>query len=69
VDIALLPVSGTYVMTAEEAAEAARRIQPHLAIPMHWGTLIGSRDDAQRFAEQAPVDTHIPEKAGEPVVG
>jgi L-ascorbate metabolism protein UlaG (beta-lactamase superfamily) len=69
VDIALLPVSGTYVMTAAEAAEAARRIQPRLAIPMHWGTLIGSRDDAERFAEQAPVDTHIPEKAGEPVVG
>ena len=42
VDVALLPVSGTYVMTAEEAAEAARRIQPRLAVPMHWGEHLGT---------------------------
>jgi L-ascorbate metabolism protein UlaG (beta-lactamase superfamily) len=65
VDLALLPVSGTYVMTAAEAAEAARRIGPKVAVPMHWGTVIGSREDAERFAELAPVDVHIPEKVGE----
>jgi L-ascorbate metabolism protein UlaG (beta-lactamase superfamily) len=54
VDVALLPVSGTYVMTAEEAAEAARRIQPHLAVPMHWGEHIGTREDADLFAELTP---------------
>ena len=52
VDVALLPVSGTYVMTAEEAAEAARRIQPRVAVPMHWGEHIGTREDAEAFAEQ-----------------
>ena len=41
VDVALLPVSGTYVMTAGEAAEAARRIQPRVAVPMHWGEQAG----------------------------
>lgn len=51
VDIALLPVSGTYVMTPTEAAEAARRIDPGVAIPMHWGTLIGGRADADEFAQ------------------
>jgi len=52
VDIALLPVSGTYVMTAEEAADAARRIAPRVAIPMHYGAgVAGSRADAERFAE------------------
>lgn len=51
VDVALLPVSGTYVMTAEEAADAARAIRPALAIPMHWGSIVGSRGDAERFAE------------------
>ena len=55
VDVALLPVSGTYVMTAEEAAEAARRIQPRLAVPMHWGELIGTKADAEHFAELTPV--------------
>ncbi len=48
-DIALLPVSGTYVMTAEEAVEAARMIRPELAIPMHYGTVVGDRNDAIHF--------------------
>ena len=50
-DIALLPVSGTYVMTAEEAVKAALDIKPKVAIPMHYGSIVGSRDDAKRFAE------------------
>jgi L-ascorbate metabolism protein UlaG (beta-lactamase superfamily) len=50
-DIALLPVSGTYVMTAEEAVKAALDIKPKLAIPMHYGSIVGSKDDAERFAE------------------
>jgi L-ascorbate metabolism protein UlaG (beta-lactamase superfamily) len=48
-DIALLPVSGTYVMTAEEAVEAALIIKPALAIPMHYGSLVGEISDAERF--------------------
>lgn len=50
-DIALLPVSGTYVMTAEEAAEAALAIKPKIAVPMHYGDIVGSPTDAQRFKE------------------
>lgn len=49
-DVALLPVSGTYVMTAAEAAEAARRIAPRVAVPMHYGTIVGSDADAREFA-------------------
>jgi L-ascorbate metabolism protein UlaG (beta-lactamase superfamily) len=51
VDIALLPVSGTYVMTAEEAVEAARMFKPKVVIPMHYGAIVGSADDAKRFSE------------------
>ncbi len=51
IDIALLPVSGTYVMTAEEAVKAALDIQPKVAVPMHFGSIVGDRDDAERFAE------------------
>jgi L-ascorbate metabolism protein UlaG (beta-lactamase superfamily) len=54
-DVALLPVSGTYVMTYEEAAEAAAAIQPKVAIPMHVGEGIGSLTDAERFKEKASV--------------
>jgi L-ascorbate metabolism protein UlaG (beta-lactamase superfamily) len=50
-DIALLPVSGTYVMTAEEAVQAALDIKPAVAIPMHYNAIVGTEDDAQRFAE------------------
>ncbi len=49
VDVALLPVSGTYVMTAAEAAKACKAIQPKLAIPMHYGSIVGSAADAEAF--------------------
>ena len=50
--IALLPVSGTYVMTAEEAVDAAVLLKPEIAIPMHYGAgVVGTIEDAQRFAE------------------
>jgi len=51
VDIALLPVSGTYVMTAEEAIQAALDINPEIAIPMHYNSIVGSERDAEKFAE------------------
>ena len=49
IDIALLPVSGTYVMTAEEAVQAALDISPKLAIPMHYGGIVGTVGDAESF--------------------
>ena len=52
IDIALLPVSGTYVMTAEEAVKAALDIKPKIAIPMHYGSIVGSEKDAQFFVEK-----------------
>ena len=52
VDIALLPVSGTYVMTADEAVEAALAIKPKLAIPMHYGAIVGDQSDATHFRDK-----------------
>ena len=48
-DVALLPVSGTYVMTAEEAAHAAAAINPKIAVPMHYAAIVGSDTDARKF--------------------
>ncbi len=48
-DIALLPVSGTYVMTAEEAAQAAAALKPQIAVPMHYGAIVGDEADARKF--------------------
>jgi len=52
VDIALLPVSGTYVMTSDEAVEAALAINPKLAIPMHYGAIVGDQSDAANFKDK-----------------
>jgi L-ascorbate metabolism protein UlaG (beta-lactamase superfamily) len=50
-DVALLPVSGIYVMTVEEAAAAARTINPQIVVPMHFGAGIGTEGDGLRFKE------------------
>lgn len=64
-DIALLPVSGKYVMTAQEAAEAARIISPRTAVPMHYGSIVGSDDDAEMFKEMlhSEIDVKIFKKS------
>ncbi|MGD0476906.1 MAG: MBL fold metallo-hydrolase [Nitrososphaerales archaeon] len=49
VDVAFLPVSGTYVMTAEEASEVAKAMKVGVVVPMHFGAIVGSRADAERF--------------------
>jgi L-ascorbate metabolism protein UlaG (beta-lactamase superfamily) len=61
-DVALLPVGGTYTMTASEAANVANRIQPKVAVPMHWGTLVGSRADAELFRRACKVPVEILER-------
>jgi len=65
-EVAMLPVSGVYVMTAEEAAEALKLIRGvQLAIPMHWGAIVGSVEDAVRFkrlAEALGVRSLVPER-------
>jgi L-ascorbate metabolism protein UlaG (beta-lactamase superfamily) len=58
-DIALLPVSGTYVMTPQEAVEATRMIQTKLVIPMHYGAIVGSEQDAQKFKQLSQVQVQI----------
>jgi L-ascorbate metabolism protein UlaG (beta-lactamase superfamily) len=59
IDIAFLPVSGIYVMTANEAVEACETIGPRVAIPMHVGRGIGSPEAAETFKEKAPADVVI----------
>lgn len=51
IEVALLPVSGTFTMTPDEAARAAFLIMPRIAIPIHWGTVAGTIEDAERFVE------------------
>lgn len=58
-EILLIPVSGTYVMTADEAAQAADAINPELAIPMHWDDIVGTYQDANEFKSKTKVPVEI----------
>ncbi len=49
--VALLPVGGRFTMTPEEAAESANIIKPDIAIPMHYGSVVGNEEDAKEFCE------------------
>ena len=56
-EVAFLPIGGTYTMDHKEAAELARAMKPGLAVPMHYGFVVGSANDATQFAEEAaPVE-------------
>jgi L-ascorbate metabolism protein UlaG (beta-lactamase superfamily) len=50
IDVALFPVGGTYTMNPEEAADAAEIISPAIAVPYHYGDIVGSEEDARKFA-------------------
>ncbi|MBI2547738.1 MBL fold metallo-hydrolase [Candidatus Woesearchaeota archaeon] len=49
IDVAMFPVGGTYTMNGKEAADAANIIQPKLALPIHWGKIVGTKADAETF--------------------
>ena len=60
IDILLIPVSGTYVMTPQEAIIAANTINPKLAIPMHYDAgIAGSIRDAEKFRDESEVRVEI----------
>ncbi len=61
VDVLLAPVSGTYVMTPEEAAEAVKVINPKIVVPIHWGEIVGGREDAEKFEELVECEVELGE--------
>jgi len=50
VDVALMPVGGTYTMDVREAGEALKDIKTTFVIPIHYGDIVGSRKDAEKLA-------------------
>jgi L-ascorbate metabolism protein UlaG (beta-lactamase superfamily) len=66
-DVALLPIGGKYTMDAGEAADAANLIKPKLAIPMHWGKIVGNAADAETFKAKTKVPVIIlPAESAQP---
>jgi L-ascorbate metabolism protein UlaG (beta-lactamase superfamily) len=50
-DVALMPCGGTYTMTGAEVAQAANAFKPAVLVPMHWGDIVGTRQDAEAVAK------------------
>lgn len=64
IDVALLPVGGTYTLDADEASRACAEIGCRAAIPYHWGDIVGSSADAERFARSAGCEVHLLQPGG-----
>ena len=60
-DIAMVPIGGTYTMNAKKAAELINIIQPEVAIPTHYGSIVGNKNDGELFKEnvKAPVKVEL----------
>ena len=50
-DIACVPIGGTYTMTYKEAVDLILAIKPKVAIPIHYKTIVGTEEDAQKFKQ------------------
>ena len=58
-DIACVPIGGTYTMTYEEAADLILAIKPKVAIPIHYKTIVGTEEDAQKFKDLLEKDVEV----------
>lgn len=56
-DVAFFPIGGTYTMTKEEAATLANEMKPRIVVPIHYGSIVGTKKDAETF--QALLDAKI----------
>ncbi len=48
-DVAFVPVGGTYTMDFKEAARLINEIKPKIAVPIHYGSIVGTEQDARNF--------------------
>ena len=55
-DVAFLPVGGTYTMDYMEASILANTIKPRIVIPIHYGKIVGTIEDANKFKERIDKD-------------
>lgn len=63
-DIALVPIGGTYTMDCKEAAALVNAIRPETAIPIHYGSIVGSYIDGEKFTELVDSSINVVIKLG-----
>ena len=65
-DIALVPIGGTFTMDAKNAAELINTIRPEVAIPTHYGSIVGKPSDAEEFARYVEKTVKVEIKIKQP---
>ena len=58
-DLFMVPIGGTYTMNIKESAQLCNSIMPKIAIPMHYGSVIGTNDDALNFKKLCKCSVQI----------
>ena len=58
-DVALVPIGGTYTMNAKEAAKLINTISPEIAVPTHYGCIVGKKQDADVFRENVKAGIRV----------
>ena len=58
-DVAFVPIGGTYTMTAKEAANLVNEIKPKIAVPIHYGLIVGSKEDEEIFKNNVNNDIDV----------
>ena len=50
-DVAFVPIGGVYTMDYQEAAKLINKIKPRIAVPIHYGLIVGNKDDGIKFSK------------------
>ena len=58
-DVAFVPVGGTFTMDYREAAKLINEIKPKIAVPTHYGSIVGDKEDGVRFANLIERDVEV----------
>lgn len=64
-DVAFLPCGGTYTMNAAQATQAAETVGATIAVPIHWGDIVGTEEDARRFVDSFAGKAQVLERGKE----
>ena len=58
-DIALIPIGGTFTMNPKQAAELVNEIKPGIAVPVHYGSIVGKEKDGSEFEKRVDKDVKV----------
>ncbi len=64
-DVAFVPVGGTYTMDYKQAAQLINEISPKVAVPTHYGSIVGTKEDAIQFAKLVYPEIRVEKKMAE----